>query len=98
MGRHGERFKDRDHREMKTVVEGVVVAADWDHVGNVTHIQLLSTDEDAYRIENPAMFMDLLQKSVRVSGVVRRDRHGAKVIRIRKCALLEARFGDEALA
>ena len=98
MNRHGSKGKDRDFREMKTVLEGVIVAADWDHHGNVLEIRLLSTDEDEYQIENPEMFMDLLQKSVRVSGVVEEDRHGVKIIHIKKCIVLENHYGGEAVA
>lgn len=98
MKKYNSKDKSRDVREMKTVVEGIFVAADWDHQGNVVEIELLSTDEDEYRIENPEMFMDLLQKRVRVSGVVRGDRRGGKVIHVRKCIVMETEFGDEAVA
>ncbi|GBC62440.1 hypothetical protein DENIS_3412 [Desulfonema ishimotonii] len=95
MKRNGERGNRRQGRENKIVVEGIITAADWDEDGNITGIQILTTDDEAYGIENSDPFMNLVQKSVQASGSLKRGRGGEQNIYIRKISLLEDEPDDE---
>lgn len=91
IGRHR---RNREHRESKITVEGILAAAEWDGDGTVTRIRLLATDEEEYAIENGESLMNLARKYVRVSGALRPSRTGAPTLWVRKCTILETPFGD----
>ncbi|MFW6372083.1 MAG: hypothetical protein ACOC3W_00150 [Thermodesulfobacteriota bacterium] len=87
--------KDRETRETKSTVEGILAASDWDAAGNIIEIKMLATDEEEYRVENRDAFMNLLQKYIRASGTIHPDRNGVQTIHIRKCTVLETGFEDD---
>lgn len=87
--------KERETRETKSVVEGILAASDWDAAGNIIEIKMLATDEEEYCVENRDAFMNLLQKYIRASGTIQSDRNGAKTIHIRKCAVIEKGFDED---
>ena len=80
--------------EIKTTIQGIITASDWDEDGNIIAIKVLTTDESEYFIENGEMFMDLVQKSVEASGVIRETKRGTKSIQIKKCNVLAGEFSN----
>ena len=95
MKESGNRRKNREHRETKITVEGILTGAEWDETGAITRIRLLATDEEEYAVENGESFLNLARKYVRVSGAVRFSRRGEKTLWIRKCTILETPADDD---
>jgi hypothetical protein len=83
------------NRQIKTVVEGIITAGDWDDDGTIRAIRILTTDEDEYLVENGDLFMNLMQKSVQASGITRMNKYGQKTIHIKKISVLENEFAEE---
>lgn len=89
------RGRNREHRDAKITLEGILTAAEWDRDGAVTRIRLLATDESEYDIENGESFLNLTQKFVRVSGTIRFSSRGAPRIWVRKCTILETPMEED---
>lgn len=83
------------NRQMKTVVEGIITAGDWDDDGTIRAIRILTTDEDEYLVENGDLFMSLMKKSVQASGISQMNKYGQKTIHIKKISVLENEFGED---
>lgn len=94
MKESGNRRKNREHRETKITVEGILTGAEWDETGAITRIRLLATDEEEYAVENGESFLNLARKYVRVSGAARFSRRGGKTLWIRKCTILDPPSDD----
>lgn len=92
MEKNNTRLKNR---QIKTVVEGIITAGDWDDDGTIRALRILTTDEDEYLVENGDLFMNLLQKSVQASGITRMSKYGEKTIHIKKISVLENEFGED---
>jgi len=92
-------------RKMKTkeeILKGTIVATEWDRHDKVTEVSLQTEDDDfvidlsnAYGKE---MF-DFLDHEVEVTGIVRQNRHGVKIITVMDFQQIEEeddfRFDDE---
>ena len=89
------RGRNREHRASKTILEGILAAAEWDRDGAVTRIRLLATDESEYAIENGESFLNLTRKFVRVSGTIQFSSKGAHRLWVRKCTLLETPMEED---
>ncbi|MEE4359399.1 MAG: hypothetical protein V2I97_23205 [Desulfococcaceae bacterium] len=89
MRRNEKKSVNREMRKGKSLVEGIIAAAEWDDEGNVTEIRILTTEEDEYIIENGEMFMDLIRKHVQASGSTHVNKNGSKSIEIKKCSLVD---------
>lgn len=76
-------------RSEKETIDGILTASDWDESGNVTEIKLLTFDDDEYLIENGDFFLNMVKKSVRVIGSVTQSGAEFKIIKIKKCSILE---------
>lgn len=83
------------NRQIKTVVEGIITAGDWDDDGTIRAIRILTTDEDEYLVENGDLFMNLMQKSVQASGITHMNKYGEKTIHIKKISVLGNEFGED---
>jgi hypothetical protein len=94
----GHRGRNRENRETKIRVEGILAASEWDGDGTVTRVRLLTTDEEEYAIENGESFLNLARKYVRVSGALRPSRTGGPTLRVRKITVLDPPFGEGAIA
>ena len=69
---------------------GIVTPIEWDSSDQVTAVALYATDDEEYVIENGDKFIDLIQKSIEATGMVRRDRKAAKSIMIKRFNMLES--------
>lgn len=69
---------------------GIVTPIAWDASDQVTSVALYATDDEEYLIENGDKFIDLIQKSIEATGMVKRDKKSAKSIFIKRFNMLES--------
>lgn len=96
MKRNGFKAKNRETREAKTVIEGKMMAAEYEGNGSIMELNILTSDEEEYFIENGEMFMNLAGKNVRASGILREGRRGIKTFHIKKISVLDSESDDMA--
>jgi hypothetical protein len=68
---------------MQTLV-GIITPCDWDENGDVCRVSLSATDDEEYVIENSDRFIDLVQTSVRATGLVTFGKKTHRMINIKK--------------
>jgi hypothetical protein len=72
----------------KTVtLTGIVIPADWNDHQEVVAAALATADEKEYRIavnKNGKELLDVLQRQIEATGVLKRDEKGRNVITIRR--------------
>jgi hypothetical protein len=74
-----------DRERGLVTIRGILVPADWDSEGNVVKVGVFTADEDEYLIEvrGTDQLLDLIQKEVEVTGVLREET-GQKTIVLKK--------------
>jgi len=68
---------------------GVIIPYAWDENDRVTEVSLSATDDEEYIIENGQRFLELVQKPIRVTGVVTIGKRIHRAIHIKKFEMLE---------
>ncbi|RPI71376.1 MAG: hypothetical protein EHM45_23630 [Desulfobacteraceae bacterium] len=81
--------KKKRARESETLI-GIVTPVQWDQEDRVTAVALCATDDEQYLIENSDQFINLIQKSIQATGVVKREPKTTKSIAIRQFCILES--------
>jgi hypothetical protein len=75
-----------------TTIRGLVIPVDWDAKGNITAAAISTPFEEEYLLEHNARGEELLafvRERVKVSGLIRKDELGNKVISVTKYEILE---------
>lgn len=68
---------------------GVITPYAWDENDRVTEVSLSATDDEEYIIENGQRFMELIQKPIRATGIVKSAKKFHRAIQIKKFEMLE---------
>ena len=68
---------------------GIVTPIQWDDAGRISAVALSATDDEEYIIDNSDKFLDLAQKSIEATGLVKRDKKSFKRIHIKRFDILE---------
>jgi hypothetical protein len=68
---------------------GVITPYAWDENDRVTEVSLSATDDEEYIIENGQRFMELIQKPIRATGIVKSGKKFHRAIQIKKFEMLE---------
>ena len=81
-------------KDVKSVVtiKGLPVPSDWDETGNIIKIAVSTFFEEEYLVEpNPRgkELFPFLRQKVKISGRVRVDDHGRKVVRVKEYEVIE---------
>ncbi|MCG6946774.1 MAG: hypothetical protein LJE87_15690 [Deltaproteobacteria bacterium] len=74
------------------VIRGLLVPVDWDEKGNITETAVSTYFEEEYRIERNVRgeaLLPFLRQKVKVSGLVRIDNRGKKVVRVEEYEVIE---------
>lgn len=78
--------------EMEISIKGIVSPANWDAGFNVTEIKISTDQERDFLIERDSVGETLfkyIQKLVKVSGVVRKDEKGNKILTIKNYEVID---------
>ncbi len=81
--------KKNKARESETL-SGIVTPVQWDENDRVTAVALCATDDEQYLIENSDQFINLIQKSIQATGVVKQQTRRSRSITIRDFCILES--------
>ena len=68
---------------------GIVTPIQWDDKGQVSAVALFATDDETYLIENGDKFLEVAQKPITATGLVKRDKKAFKSIFIKRFDILE---------
>jgi hypothetical protein len=68
---------------------GVITPFAWDENDRVTEVSLSATDDEEYIIENGQRFLELVQKPIRATGIVKSGKKIHRAINIKKFEMLE---------
>lgn len=68
---------------------GVITPFAWDENDRVTEVSLSATDDEEYIIENGQCFLELIQKPIRATGIVKSGNKIHRAIHIKKFEMLE---------
>jgi hypothetical protein len=75
-----------------TTLRGLIVPVDWDERGNIQSIAVSTNFEEEYLVEENPLADELLafaRLRVKVTGSVRQDENGKKIITVEKYEVLE---------
>ena len=78
----------KTHEQNETLI-GVITPIAWDD-DRVSEVALCATDDEEYRIENGAKFIDHLQQCIEATGRVRRSKKAFRSINIKRFKVLES--------
>jgi hypothetical protein len=67
---------------------GVITPHAWDENDRVTNVSLSATDDEEYVIENGQRFLELVQKPVRATGIVKNGKNIHRAIYIQNFEML----------
>jgi hypothetical protein len=81
-------MKNKNRRETQTV-EGLLIPCAWDDDGIVLEMEIQTTDEETYGIENSEFFLNIVGKCIQASGAITTRKKGEKRIFIKKIAIME---------
>ena len=70
-------------------LKGVVTPCNWDENDNICEVSLSATDDEEYVIENSGSFIELVQKPIRATGIVKSGKKIRRMINIKKYQLLD---------
>ena len=73
-------------------ITGIILATQWDNVGNVTGVSLYTDQEEIYIIAQSKRIMELIsliQTRVRVQGKLKQDPDGNKTVYVKTVNALE---------
>ena len=76
-------------------ISGIVAPALWDKAYNVVAISIAASNEKEYLVEDDAMgeeLMDQLRNLVQVTGIVREEKGGDRVIEVKNYEVLNQLF------
>lgn len=90
-------MKNKKRRETQTI-EGLLIPCAWDDDGVVLEMELQTTDEETYGIENSEFFTNITGKYIQASGAITTSKKGEKRIFIKKIAIMENDRRDAATA
>ena len=90
-------MKNKNRRETQTI-EGLLIPCAWDDDGVVLEMELQTTDEETYGIENSEFFTSITGKYIQASGAITTSKKGEKRIFIKKIAIMENDRRDAAPA
>ncbi|BBO75636.1 hypothetical protein DSCW_30530 [Desulfosarcina widdelii] len=68
---------------------GVITPFAWDENDRVTEVSLSATDDEEYIIENGQRFLELVQKPIRATGIIKSGKKFHRAINIKKFEMLE---------
>ncbi|AOY57939.1 MULTISPECIES: hypothetical protein [Desulfococcus] len=81
-------MKNKNRRETHTV-EGILIPCAWDDEGIVLEMEIQTTNEETYSIENSEFFLNMVGKCIQASGPIITSKKGDKRIFIKKIAVTE---------
>ena len=81
-------MKKKPNASMQTLV-GIVTPFAWDESDQVREVSLSATDDEEYIIENSQRFLDMVQKPIRATGMVKFGKKVHRAINIKKFELLD---------
>lgn len=81
-------MKNKNRKETQTV-EGLLIPCAWDDDGVVLEMELQTTDEKTYRIDNSEFFLNLVGKCIHATGPITTSKKGEKRIFIKKIDMME---------
>lgn len=81
-------MKNKNRKETQTV-EGLLIPCAWDDDGVVLEMELQTTDEKTYGIENSDSFLSLVGKCIHATGPISTGKNGERRIFIKKIAIME---------
>lgn len=67
---------------------GVITPFAWDENDRVTDVSLSATDDKEYVIENGQRFLELVQKPIRATGIIKSGKKFHRAIHIQKFEML----------
>lgn len=70
---------------------GILIPLNWDNGGEIIAIALSTVDEEEYMIDDNAKgreMLEFIRKEVEVSGVIREEKDGKKIIVVNEYRLL----------
>ena len=82
----------RSHSETLATITGLLMPADWDEKGNIIAAVISTYSEEEYLIDQDSRNEELLtfvRQRVKVSGLVREDEDGNKMITIKRYEILK---------
>ncbi|WP_319521726.1 hypothetical protein [uncultured Desulfosarcina sp.] len=74
---------------------GVITPYAWDENDRVAEVSLSATDDEEYVIENGQRFLELVQKPIRATGIVKSGKKFHRTIQIKKFEMLEHTYSAE---
>jgi aromatic ring-opening dioxygenase catalytic subunit (LigB family) len=74
---------------------GVITPYAWDEKDRVAEVSLSATDDEEYIIENGQRFLELVQKPIRATGIVKSGKKIHRAILIKKFEMLEHTYAAE---
>ncbi len=81
--------KSSGYQNSTAVLDGILTAFEWDASGNAIAVKLLTFDDDEYLLENGDPLLNLLKRTVRVSGKIGRNRKGIKTLKVETYGIVE---------
>lgn len=75
-----------------TTIRGLIIPVDWDDRGNIIAAAVSTYFEEEYFIDQNPWGEELLafvRERVKASGIVREDKHGKKIITVKKYEIIE---------
>lgn len=81
-------MKNKNRKETQTI-EGLLIPCAWDDDGVVLEMEIQTTDEKTYGIENGESFLDLVGKCIHATGPISTSKKGEKRIYIKKIDVME---------
>lgn len=82
-------IKKKSTATLQTLV-GIVTPCAWDDSDQVSKVSLFATDDEEYVIENSERFLDLVQKPIRVVGLVKTGKKVHRAITVKKFEMLDS--------
>ena len=84
-------MKNQIGTSTRTLV-GVITPYTWDENDRVIEVSLSATDDEEYIIENGQRFLELIQKPIRATGIVKSGKRIHRAIHIKKFEMMEHNF------
>jgi len=81
-------MKNKNRKETQTV-EGLLIPCAWDDDGVVLEMEIHTTDEKIYGVENSEFFLNLVGKCIHATGPISTGKKGEKQIFIQKIDIME---------
>jgi hypothetical protein len=82
-------MKKKVNESTQTLV-GIIIPYAWNESDQITDVSLSATDDEEYLIENSARFLDLVHKTIRAVGLVRKGKKIKRTINIKKFDMLDS--------